>query len=102
MRYNDRMYLTHVRHTVKDYAVWRKAFDANALMLQKAGVLSTIIAQVGGDPNDVVVINTWPSRKNWDDFIAMHGEDTNATMEDSKKKGGLVGEPQWYGAEVIA
>lgn len=36
------MYLTYVRHRVKDYAQWRKAFDHNARMLfDKFGVLST-------------------------------------------------------------
>ncbi len=95
------MYLTHVRHTVKDYDSWRKAFDENAPMLEKAGALSTTIVQIGGNPNDIAVINTWPSSKHWDDFIAMHGKDTNTTLEDSKKKGGLIGEPQWYGGEVM-
>lgn len=67
------MYLTCVRHRVKDYDVWRKAFDHNAAMLfEKCAVLSTSIVQVDGDPHGIAIINTWPSKKHWDDFGAAH------------------------------
>ena len=96
------MYLTHVRHRVKDYATWRKAFDHNANMLfQKYNSLSTLIVQVNGDPTDIVIINTWPSKKHWEDFIAAHKFQSKDNMVKAREKGGVIGEPEWFGGEVI-
>jgi hypothetical protein len=95
------MYLTHVHHTVKDYAQWRKAFDDNTPMLTKAGVLGTWIIQKDGDPNDVVVINTWPARKNWNDFQAMHEFKSPQDVQKMLDKGGVIGMPEFYGGTVI-
>ena len=88
------MYLTHVRHTVQDYARWRAAFDSNAPLLRECGALSTHIVVVNGNPTDIAVINTWPSEKEWRDFL-------KADAVSLREVGGVVGEPQWYGGEVL-
>lgn len=95
------MYLTHTRHRIKDYALWRAAFDANVPMLEKAGVLGTWIIQVNDDPLDIVVLNTWPDRRNWDDFIAMHKFTSPDDAKKAREKGGVVGDPIFWGGEVM-
>ena len=95
------MFLTYVRHRVKDYAIWRKAFDANAPMLEKNGVLGTWIVQKQDDPNDVMVINTWPGAKNWDDFIASHKFTGATDIKKHQEKGGVIGEPEFVSGNVV-
>jgi heme-degrading monooxygenase HmoA len=95
------MYLTHVHHRVEDYDRWKKAFDSNAPLLDEAGALDTHIVQVNGDPCDVVIINTWPSKQNWDDFLALDADRHKNDQVDLRKTGGVIGEPQFYGGEVM-
>ncbi len=95
------MYLTSVRHRVKDFAIWKKAFDANVPMLEKNGVLGTWIVQKDDDPLDVTIINTWPARKNWDDFIASHNFTGPEDIKRHQEKGGAIGEPEFVGGEVV-
>lgn len=96
------MYVTCVRHRVKDFAHWKKAFDHNAeLLFERFGVLSTSIVQIGGDPTDVAVINTWPSQKHWDDFVTGHAEPEYAGKLKGPKDGGVVGEVEFWGGEVV-
>lgn len=95
------MYLTCVRHRVKDYAVWRKAFDHNADMLfKKFGCINTTIVKVNGDPLDIAILNTWPAKKNWDDFGAAHELPEYKGKLKTKEDGGVVGEPEFWGGQV--
>jgi quinol monooxygenase YgiN len=96
------MYLTCVRHRVKEYEMWRKAFDHNANMLFATfGCLGTQIVQVNGDPTDIAIINTWPSKKNWDDFSAAHALPEYQGKLMTPEDGGVIGEPTFFGGEVI-
>ena len=55
------MAITIVRHKVKDYAAWRKIFDQFQSARKQGGEQSATVVQVEGDPNDIIVINTWKS-----------------------------------------
>ena len=95
------MYFTYTRHTVKEYDVWRKAFDDNAEMLKANGVVSTTIVQVNDNPRDIAVLNTWPAKKNWEDFIAAHAFKSTEDAVKAREKAGVIGQPEWYGGEVV-
>lgn len=96
------MYLTYVCHRVKDYTQWRKAFDHNASMLfAKYGCLSTSIVQVNGDPHDIAIINTWPSKKHWDDFGAAHELPEYKGKLKTPEDGGVIGKIEFCGGEVV-
>ena len=95
------MFLTSVRHTVKDYAVWRKAFDEKVPLLERAGVLSTCITQIEGNPNDVLIVNTWPARENWDAFIASHNFKGPEDAASAQASAGVIGEPEFLSGEVV-
>lgn len=94
------MYLTCTRHRVKDYAVWRKAFDDNTHLLQESGITDWKVVQVNGDPADVSVIVFCPSKKHWDAFVEADQAQWKRTGIDPREKGGLVGDPQWWAGEV--
>ena len=65
------MAITIVRHKVKDYAAWRKAFNGFESARKKAGEKTATVVQVDGNPNDVIVINTWPSIDSAKQFFAL-------------------------------
>lgn len=97
------MYLTYVRHRVQDYDRWRKGFDQNAaLMFGKFGVLSTTIVKVNGDPTDIAIINTWPSKKHWDDFGAAHESPEYKGKAATPESAGVIGEVEFCGGEAEA
>ena len=95
------MYLTYVRHRLKEYDVWKKAFDANAHMLKANGVLSTRIVRKFDDPNVVIVINTWPAKENWDAFIAAHNFKTPEDARKQQQAAGVIGMPEFVDGEVV-
>ena len=83
--------------------IWRKAFDHNAKMLfAKCGCLGTMIVQVDGDPTDIVIINTWPSKKHWDDFGASHALPEYKGKLKTPEDGGVIGEVIFWGGEVAS
>ncbi|MQF86351.1 MAG: antibiotic biosynthesis monooxygenase [SAR202 cluster bacterium] len=52
---------TIATHPVKDFEIWKAAFDSGLEMRQAAGELSAIVIRGGDDGNQVTVINTWAS-----------------------------------------
>jgi quinol monooxygenase YgiN len=50
-----------VRHTVTDYAAWRRTYDALAPMRQELGVLAQSVYQSVDNPNDVTVTHEFAS-----------------------------------------
>ena len=52
---------TIATHPVKDFEIWKAAFDSGLEMRQAAGELSAIVIRGGDDSNQVTVINTWAS-----------------------------------------
>ncbi len=78
---------TIVRHTVADYAAWRKVFDEHAEMRKQAGVLHIKVLQNVDDPKDVTVISTFKDAEQAKKFV--EGADLKAAME----KAGVQGQP---------
>ena len=83
------MAISIVRHKVKDYTAWRKAFDDFAETRKKGGEKSAVVVQVEGNPNDVIVINTWPSTEAAEAFFS------NPELKQAMEKGGVEGTPEF-------
>ena len=83
------MATTIVRHKVNDYAVWRKAFDEFDANRKAGGEQSFSVLQVDGDPNDVIVINTWESM---DAAKAFFGQEE---LKEAMQKAGVAGPPEF-------
>lgn len=94
------MFLTYVRHKVMDFAQWRNVFDANIPMLRSSGVIDTWITKINDDGTDVAIVTTWPSRKNWDAFIAAHNFNGKDDFRKAQEKAGVIGEPEFVCGEV--
>ncbi len=50
------MFRMFVRHSVSDYAAWRKVYDAFHEIRKQAGVISEAVYQLADNPNDITLI----------------------------------------------
>jgi quinol monooxygenase YgiN len=48
-----------IQHKVKDYAEWRKVFEAHEGLRKSSGELSHQIFRDASDPNKLITLNTW-------------------------------------------
>ena len=94
------MLFTYPRHRVEEYARWKKAFDEHSPLLAENGITWQIV-QINGDPTDVAVLCQCPGRKEWEAFLAADEAKRTQTGIDSRVKGGLVGQPEWWMGEVM-
>jgi hypothetical protein len=69
------------RHHVKDYAAWRKVYDAFAPRQQSGGVTQQSVYQDASDPNDVLVLHSFADRATAEAFI--HGPELRSAMENA-------------------
>jgi len=77
-----------VTHEVKDYASWRKAYDADASNRKAAGFkVSGVYADVN-NPNLVSIVGEFSNAAAADAFMA------NPKLKEAMEKGGVVGKPE--------
>jgi quinol monooxygenase YgiN len=70
-----------IYHKVKDYGVWKKAFDAYLPQREKNGELSYEVGILEDDPNTVYVFNTWKSKDHYKQF--MENEELKEKMDEA-------------------
>ncbi len=76
-----------ITHEVKDYPVWRKAFDADELNRKSAGfVIRGVYADVN-KPNMVSIVGEFPSAAAADAFA------TSPKLKEVMEKAGVIGKP---------
>ena len=77
-----------VTHEVKDYATWRKGFDADASNRKKAGFkVSGVYADVK-NPNLVSIVGEFPSAE------AAEGFAQSPKLKEVMEKAGVIGKPE--------
>lgn len=79
-----------IRHKVKDFAVWKAAFDGHEETRRSAGCLSAQLFQVADDPNNVILLTEWESAEKVQAF--MDSSDLKEVMESS----GVIETPSIY------
>jgi quinol monooxygenase YgiN len=77
-----------VTHEVKDYAVWRKGYDADQPNRQKAGFKVSGVYVDVKNPNLVSVIGEFPSAAAAEAFTA------SPKLKDVMEKAGVIGKPE--------
>jgi heme-degrading monooxygenase HmoA len=93
------VYLTYTRHRIRDYDVWRKAFDDNTRLLKENGIHEWFVTQVNDDPTDIAVLVRYADKAAWDSFVAADQEQMKRTGIDPREKGGVVGDVEWWTGE---
>ena len=77
-----------VQHKVKDFAAWKKVFDAALEMRKSNGEISAQVYRDSSDPNKVTTINKWKSLANAQKFA--HSPEMKAAMENAGVEGAPV------------
>ncbi len=80
-----------VRHTVKDFSKWRKAYDAFNAERRGMGVIGQAVYQSLDDRNDVTVYHDFKTRRRAEIFV---GSDR---LKEVMKDAGVKGKPKiWF------
>ena len=84
----------YVRLEVVNYSEWRKVFDGFAAARKAAGVTSSTVWRSADDPNDVTIINDFPSVEQARTFAA------SGDLKDAMRDAGIKGPPQvWFATQ---
>ena len=80
-----------VRHSVKDFKIWRKAYDAFDDERQGMGVIADGVYQALDDPNDITIYHDFKTRKRAENFMA------SPRLKEVMKGAGVKGKPKiWF------
>ncbi len=79
-----------VRHTVADYAVWRKAFDDFQATGREHGIRSAAVYQAADNPNDVTVTHDFDTPEIARAFTQAEG------LKIAMQKAGVSGPPTMW------
>lgn len=80
-----------VRHTVKDFATWKKGYDEFDSTRRGLGVTGDGVYQADGNPNDVTVYHDFASMDAAKKFAA------SSELKSAMEKNGVVGTPDvWF------
>ena len=79
-----------VRHTVADYAAWRRVYDAFGDRRKAMGVTSDGVYQLDGNPNDVTVYHEFGSVEAAKALIE------SPELREAMTSAGVVGAPQFW------
>ena len=74
-------------HPVRDYAAWRKAFDAAASMQKAMGIIGVEVFQDPNDPNKVIVVDRDP------DMATLEKYHANSDLKEAMTKAGVMSPP---------
>ena len=77
-----------VQHTVRDYDAWKPVFDDHEAVRRHHGATGHEIYRGLDDPNEVTVVNHFPSREQAEAFAA------DRSLPEAMERGGVIGEPR--------
>jgi len=77
-----------VQHTVRDYDAWKPLFDEHQAVRTRHGATGHVLYQSADDPNEVTVLNQFPSRAQAEAFAA------DPSLKEAMERGGVISEPR--------
>jgi hypothetical protein len=80
--------LVIVSHKVKDYASWRKGYDADQLNRAKAGFTVSGVYAAVNDPNNISVVGEFANAEAAEAFT------TSPKLKEIMEKAGVIGKPE--------
>jgi hypothetical protein len=82
-----------VQHHVRDYDTWKPVFDEHGEVRRRHGATGHTIYRGADDPNDITIVNEFPSRAEAEAFA------TDPSLKEAMERGGVTGEPRITWAE---
>jgi heme-degrading monooxygenase HmoA len=77
-----------VQHKVRDYDAWKVVFDEHRAVRTRHGATGHELYRGVEDPNEVTVVNRFPSREQAEAFAA------DPSLKEAMERGGVVSEPR--------
>jgi heme-degrading monooxygenase HmoA len=77
-----------VQHKVRDYDAWKVVFDEHQAVRTRHGATGHLLYQGADDPNEVTVLNRFPSRAQAEAFAA------DPSLKEAMERGGVISEPR--------
>ena len=77
-----------VQHTVRDYDAWKSVFDEHEAVRRQHGATGHTLYRSADDPNEVTIVNQFPSREQADAFAA------DPSLPEAMERGGVTGKPR--------
>jgi len=77
-----------VQHTVRDFDAWKTVFDGHEDIRRRHGATGHQLYRGFEDPNEVTVINHFPSKEQADAFAA------DPSLKEAMERGGVTSEPR--------
>ena len=82
-----------VQHTVRDYDAWKAVFDEHQAVRTRHGAIGHLLYRGADDPNEVTIVNHFPSREQAEAFAA------DPSLKEAMELGGVISEPRITWAE---
>jgi heme-degrading monooxygenase HmoA len=82
-----------VQHRVSDFDAWKLVFDEHGDVRRRHGATGHEIYRGIEDPNEITVVNHFPSKENAQAFAA------DPSLKDAMARGGVISEPRMTWAE---
>ena len=79
-----------VHHKVENYDQWKAVFDEMIPLRQSFGSTGATILRGTSDPNEIVIITTWPSAQN------AQGYAQSPELKTGMQRAGVVSRPDAY------
>jgi heme-degrading monooxygenase HmoA len=77
-----------VQHKVRDYDTWKPVFDEHGDVRRRHGATGHVLYRSIDDPNDITIVNHFPSREAAEAFAA------DPSLKEAMDRGGVIGEPR--------
>ena len=77
-----------VQHTVRDYDAWKAVFDEHEASRRRFGATGHELYRGLEDPNEVTVVNHFPSKEQAEAFAA------DPSLKEAMERGGVISEPR--------
>jgi hypothetical protein len=84
-----------VEHRVRDFDTWKPVYDEHAAVRRKYGATGHEMYRAVDDPNNVIVLNAFPSVDQAKAFA------TDPSLKEAMERGGVIGEPHITWAEEV-
>jgi heme-degrading monooxygenase HmoA len=82
-----------VQHKVRDFDAWKPVFDEHGDVRRKHGATGHEIYRGMDDPNEITIVNHFPSKERAEAFAA------DPSLKEAMARGGVISEPRIIWAE---
>jgi len=84
-----------VQHKVSDFDAWKLVFEEHGDIRRRHGATGHVLYRGLDDPNEVTIVNFFPSREQAQAFLA------DPSLKEAMDRGGVISEPRLTWADEV-